>query len=1017
MNRFADSPYFLINDFFEALIAPADPQYLQPDITNHHKKVLFTDVIVIGGLIHDGAKLHTNTSTPFVDNLIRYPEFDESVDQAQIFTSNDVSWNGWYDRSATISYYLDSVDINGDLASVGVMMRNGDNTGELVVKGGSYVDLYAKLDDYGFVPVKIKPVELPPEGKKFFKFISVDDYSLEYNGENVVYDSDVLADEPYYDGSRVSIQTYDYTYNKEVLKWGDLTLDDIVANGTELYFRKDSSFHWWLHDFAVNYYKEKFDVNYYIRNFVNTDKLFVYFGDTYKTSKKFINDPDVYHVVFNGLKDWVKQAIPVNNQTENFVEFTDTYFDQVYSEGYQLLKNVWTLRDGWECDRRFLGYIPTFYGLDRYDDVPEWQAPSFREYSAELVWLMKRKGTYASAQIVFEMFCNNSKNIFLIIERWHVDSGIRSDDWKYVLDDDGHIVHCDRYSIFDDCEDFIYTGLYDKPTPVGTLAAGEYWYSQFRTPAEYPEGYLKRTTLNGTENMILAPFYRLDLDLSTEPLTTFQIMPEQISRKLYYNWEILRPINRTADYNLVYAPFTDLTGTEYSLYLPPNSAQSVSKSLDNLSFDADNFLSIQREYLGSWIISHTLDTTDVIVSVYNSDFEKQVPTEITVFNKDTIIVDWFIPAVGVVIISKAAVPFSTVFDPVSWRIRHGYNRNEILYQIRNENGIVYIPEEFNIGGTNTSYATNAWQPNSQIFLKSGLDLGDTCDNTGDGNDDITITNDIWIFNGSSPPNETLPSHVSIYSYTNPDTGVTNDWYAWVIDHPNIQNVFQVACYDDMNISVVPSNILLDELDPTGNPQLVVLWSLVSDGGDMDDHYGFAAIDNVGDLVSFWGVIPKDFDGNLLKLWWRITLETEADVYTFLPKNSLDEGILFAGNNKDVHYFDYSTPEEKPYIYGETDLMGEDKYWYYYTFTVRNEAVEQLGIEDYKITAIELYNDRVKRFNKQRVVYNRLSGIFKPKGVNFVCHFRIFKDLAGLGSVLLDHEGIELLDTVEEYLYG
>ena len=1035
MNRFTDSPYFLIKDFFTALVAPPNPEYLQPDITNHWKKVLFTDVIIVGG------QLNTEVSSAYVDTMGRYPSFDPSTDQSQVFTSSEVAWNGWYDRSTTASYSLENVDINGDPTSTGVMMRNGDYTGELVIDGGAYIDLYAKMDDYGFVPVKFQPISLPPLDKKYFKFVSMTDLELNYDGSTLIYDSDVLADEPYYDGSRVSIQTYDYTYNTGYIKWGNLTLDEIVSNGTEMYFRKDGSFHQWLDEFAPNYYKNEFDVNYNIRNFVNTDKLFIYFGDVFKSARRTVDDPEAYHIVFNGLKDWVQSAIPSNNRTENFVEFTDTYFDQVYSEGYQLLKNVWTLRDGWECDRRFLGYIPTFYGIDRYDDVPEWQTESFREYSSELIWLMKRKGTYASAQIVYELFCNNSKNIFSIIERWHVDqdSGIEGDDGGIVFDDETFTIHDNYPSIVDGYNDYIYTGLYGKPTPDGFPGSGAYWYSQFQTPTEFPQGYLKTGTTNDTDNMVLSPLYRFDLDLSVEPVTTFQIIPEQITRKLYQNWEMLRPINRQAAYNLVYAPYTDLTGTEYSLYQPPYSGQSVSKSLDNLSFDADNYIHIQRTELGTWVITHTLGTMDVIITAYSGDFEKQEPAQITVIDELRVVVEWSYPATGLVIISKASSPL-TSYDPVSWRIRHGLNRREILYQIRNVDNVVYVPENAYIGDLNTIYAVNAIEPDSQVFIKSGLTVGDNCDSDGDGNDDITITQDIWVFDtvtdiivddcgaeivddlggglgGDEFVDPAPAKQVSVYTYTDPTTEITDDWYAWVIDHPNYENVYQVLCYDVNNVQMAPHNVLLNELDPLGYPQLVVLWSKVEDCVDPVDYLGFAAIDNVGDLVSFFGTVPRDAEGNLMTLEWRLTLETDNDVYTFLPEGNSDAELLFAGVQKDVHYYDYQTPLEKPYVFGTTDYMGEDKYWYYYTFVVRDDALNQLNIRDYKITAIELYNQRIRRLSKQRVVYNRLSGIFKPQGVNFVCHFRIYKDLAGLGAVLMDHEGDALLDTIEEYLYG
>ena len=85
--------------------------------------------------------------------------------------------------------------------------------------------------------------------------------------------------------------------------------------------------------------------------------------------------------------------------------------------------------------------------------------------------------------------------------------------------------------------------------------------------------------------------------------------------------------------------------------------------------------------------------------------------------------------------------------------------------------------------------------------------------------------------------------------------------------------------------------------------------------------------------------------------------------------------------------------------------------------MRNEGLEQLNEKEYMVRAIEISNNRIARINKQRIVYSRLSGIYKPFGVNFVCHFRIFKDPVGLHAVLLDHNNIVLLDHLESVLLG
>jgi len=410
MSRFSDSPYFILKDFMKVITSPADTEYILPDVVNMYTRVSFTDVIWVGG------ETSIETSTQLTNTLDRHTEFDSVTDDAIKFEGNDVVWNAWMDRSPVSMYYSDT-----SLPHAG-LLRGGDNYGQIVVDGGSYVNMYAKLDEYGFVPVRLKPLYEDPEEKKYFRFDLVEVSTITMDGsDTTVYDSDDGADEPYYDSEFVSIQTKDYEFDISPIKWGNLQIDDILQNGVELYFRKDSSFHDWMKEFAEDYYETEYEIDFVVRNYVNTDKRFLYFGEVFTSPKDNVSDPNRYHVVFNGLKDWVQAALPENNRTPNLVEFLDTYFDQVYGEGYQLLKDIWSLRDGRECDPKYLGYIPTLYDAPKTDIIPAWFVDAYREYADELIWLMKRKGTYASMYIIYSVFCGNSQNIFNVLERWHDD--------------------------------------------------------------------------------------------------------------------------------------------------------------------------------------------------------------------------------------------------------------------------------------------------------------------------------------------------------------------------------------------------------------------------------------------------------------------------------------------------------------------------------------------------------------------------------------------------------------------
>ena len=963
MNKFADSPYFLLKDFMLSLVAPVRPEYVNQDLVNLYRRVVFTDVIWVGG--------HPNieTSTDQLNTLDRYPSFNPVSDVSVQYSTSDIAWNFWIDRSPMANYHIDDSEPHAGI------LRMGDNFGTIIVDGGSYVDMYAKIDEFGFVPVRLQPLYEEPREKKYFRYNVVEVSTIITDeSETVVYDSDIPADEPYYDSDFVNIINYDYDFDSSPIKWGNLTLGDILKNSTEMYFRKDSAFQDWLKTFAHNYYKSEYDVDYIIRNYVNTDRRFVYFGEIFNTVKDKISDPDLYHIVFNGFKDWVRSAVPAPNRTEKAMELFDTYFDQLYSEGYQLLKDVWSLRDGRESDRNFLGYIPTFHGMPNEGVIDDWFLEQYREYASELVWLMKRKGTYASMYIIYDILCRNSTNIFNVMERWH-----------------------DNVSgVITDYEDHIYTELYGKDTPDGTIGAGEFWYSKF-DKTTYPDGYIS------SDNKMLSPFYRVDLDLSVEPMNLVEIMPEQLSKSLYNNWELQRPVNRQVEYNLIYAPYTDLTGDPYSLYDDPNASQSITKALSSTIFDDNNTISIHREPEEVWVITHELMTEDVFVTVFDDEFTRLVPDEIEIIDEMTIVCRFDAPVMGFAVISLAS-SVSVNYDPISWRIRHGFNRKEIMYQVRShENKVVYEDSSY-INDNNTIYVNGVDDAGSQVLIKSGIAVGDQVDFDGDGIEEGVIVDDVWIFDNVS-------KITSNYVYEG------ESWIAWVIDHPYPINVFQVTCYNVNNRKLEPSKVLLNELNSNTEPQLVVLWQEVG-RGVVDDYLGFAAIAPVGDLVSFSGLVPLSPIGEMLPVEYRLTIETDDEVFTFLPEGHPDSTFLLSGtSDKEIHYYDYSVPSEKNFIFGPVQLYEEDDLWYYYTFVVKNEGLVQLDEKGYMITAIEISNNRIPRLNKQRIVYSSLSGIFKPFGVNFVGHFRIFKDPVGLNVTLLDHNNEILLDNEEESLLG
>lgn len=1012
MSKFADSPYFLLKDYMKVIVAPPNPEYLQPDVYNMDTRdfaTLYTDVIYVGGVTN------IMTSSPYTDSITAFPDYNIASDTANIFEHADIKWNGWLDRSPESMYYLSFKDKDGIDTETGVLMRGMEKS--IIVDGGQYINLWAKLET-GFVPIRLKPLYEDPIDKQFFRFDEVEIQVLNYDGTVVSYDSDVLVDEPYFDSDTVSIQTYDYTYTN-IFGSGI-----VLEPGTEIYIRKDSNFHNWLRteSFAKQFYRDEFELDFITRNYVNTDKLFLYFGKIYASPTDSLTT-DRYQIEFYGLKDWIQRALPPNNRKELFIEFLDYYFDMVYHEGYSQLKDVWSLRDAMECNETFLAYVPTFYGVPRYDDIPSWFADIYREYARDVVWLLKRKGTYSSLYIIEDLFCRNSNNIFNVMERWHDNGDIAQiKDYVYTgrygrkLNGGVYIISAFTDNLVGTLTDGFYenlstttdkwginckinvtisggivsnvalssergTGyqvgdtLYIDCTGIegyesGTLTlqvtevlvggAGNFWYQKTFSET-YPDGYLSSLGER------LSPWYRADLDLSVEPLTLTKIMPKQIAENLYRNWEMMRPINRQAEYNFVYSPYCDLSGQTFSIYERPNTTQSITSALKNVSFDDDNFIHVQYGDSYVWEVEHKFNDLDVIVTTYGSDFKKIVADEVRVVDSNNVLVTHSVPTKGFVVITRA-LGSDSVYKIANWRIIHAYDRQEVLIQVRSvvDDTVVY-PDSITSNSTQDMYI-NGLDPTGdyKAFIQKGLKDGESI-----AEDSDPLDASIWTF-----PN-------AVY---NPLTG----YWEWVIEHGFDGNIFMVNCYDSSNELIVPVSVDEGQLDSLENPRIVISWS--------ENVSGFAAIRYIGDAVSFGGILPRDGVGDLKPVEWRLTVETEDEVYTFLQENSSD-AERFANYTKPINYWD-GDKNNRTYPYGTTIAYEEDELWAYYTVVVTDEGLKQLNIKNYDILGIELSNPGVKRVNRQRMIYSRISGIYKPFGVNFVCFFRVYKNLEGFPEPLV-----------------
>ena len=174
-----------------------------------------------------------------------------------------------------------------------------------------------------------------------------------------------------------------------------------IEAGSKVYVRKDSKFHSYIDHYSDD-----------IGNFVNTGKTFIYLGEISQSGSNYL-------VTFRGLKDFVVEALPINNRTTNMTEFLDICFDRVYNEIYGSQKKISSLQDAKEVDISYLNYLADAYSMPI--DVLSIYISNFtkREWVDSLIYFLKRKGTYSAIYIIWKVFLQNTINTMKIYEMWH----------------------------------------------------------------------------------------------------------------------------------------------------------------------------------------------------------------------------------------------------------------------------------------------------------------------------------------------------------------------------------------------------------------------------------------------------------------------------------------------------------------------------------------------------------------------------------------------------------------------
>lgn len=499
----------------------------------------------------------------------------------------------------------------------------------IVTRGGKSLFAYAKKNT-GFKEIKL-----------YF------DEDYKYTGSNYIGEYYTLnqSEETYADPS----DTIDYSLNGDYYNFiiydafTDSTLSKNVEPGEnyEIYVRKDSNFHTW-------YRKE--DYEYYI----NPNIDFAYLGEIVNAKTTGYNC-EIYKF---DMDDFFMKALPVNNRNKNLYQYLKIHADNVFSRTYNMENNLPTLISPDETYIDFIDNISDSYNLSLPSiDVSD----TIREFVRFLPIFLKKKGTYTS-----------------IINVWRILS--RYGDFSFNED-----IHLYEYW-HDKLPDGQYTPNNFEQIYYGLVygydikgCAGDSYYHKY--PTQYPGEY--------TDEKILSPHYKVEVDLTCSPYENDAIISSDMLDNLYYCWEILRPAEKVSHYNLVFSPKVDFSGHNVNLYDKKFDVEDDSYWYSKNTFTQElsgSTIHSQNNASSLWTINHTLKEEYPIVRVFDDDVNEIWPSEIYTEdnNPNTLYISFDENVSGYAILTDSSLTKSVY--PLLPSTSHDLGRNVItqIYNLNNE---------------------------------------------------------------------------------------------------------------------------------------------------------------------------------------------------------------------------------------------------------------------------------------------------------------------------------------------
>lgn len=472
---------------------------------------------------------------------------------------------------------------------------------------------------------------------------------------------------------------FEFEYGGAVDTYQDTTFE----SGAAVYLRKDSLLHYYLNK----------DVESYER-YVNLNKTFLFIGNINTTIS------GRYTILFDGLKNFTLNALPINNRTTNMEEFLNICFDRVYHEIYNSQKDLYSMIDAKEINLDFLNYIADAYGIYIDNNSIEYMGEMpIREWVDTIPYFLKRKGTYSAIYIIWKLFLSNTLNTLRIYEMWH-DSSLTGIPKGHFYE----IAYEEYYGV----------------SPSGCVdPTGDGYYNQI-APSGYPywpgTGDPYTTAVGVPSDMVLSPHYKVEIDLSCEPLGDDYIINEDLLDNLLEGWEYTKPVSKYSHHQLLVSPLTNFSENYISLYSSDytaymNTIFTGSAFVTAANYNIGTIPGVKKQLVAksNWSIDHKLEDDEVLVQCYDENYNMIKPSKIEIFSTDVVKVEFDTAVRGYAFVTTLGLSgtiFTQSTEEYVWYPDHNLGDQNVISQFfDDENNEMMIPAENELTDSNNTTVT------------------------------------------------------------------------------------------------------------------------------------------------------------------------------------------------------------------------------------------------------------------------------------------------------------------------